>query len=407
MQPQPRVGVCGGLASEDVMAVVNPSGQACEGVGDGTKSCVEQALSSTAMDTIVVDAAGYFETRVRITAHHWGWSEFRLCTEGEGRGSDGKGVTQECFNDHVLSFDAADAATRYPESEMSSNSRPGCFWPSSGTACKQLKNPSDYATMEPSTQCDGSGAPQPGSTPVELTSPQGSCCFNGGSCGNPGDPDQNQRWVFPKPSAAQSAGSGGGTNVAGATAMNGEYIIRLKLPSDAIQACRSKVCTLQWLFMTGNSPSAYPEAFRNCADFTIVGGAPSPPASTTPAPPTEEPATPTPAPALPTAAPTSGGDPKCEAHGCDACLATNNVCYAQPKSWCDMYVSIGYVWCGSALLQTDVPLAAKRKLRMKKLRGTRSLQPGGDSEESAMLQLPFDDDGEEYEDDEEDVQDEL
>merc|ERR1712048_318080 len=29
-------------------------------------------------------------------------------------------------------------------------------------------------------------------------------------------------------------------------------------------------CTLQWLFMTGNSQSSYPEAFRNCADFKLV-----------------------------------------------------------------------------------------------------------------------------------------
>merc|ERR1711920_789567 len=33
---------------------------------------------------------------------------------------------------------------------------------------------------------------------------------------------------------------------------------------------RSNPCTLQWLYMTGNSPDSYPEAFRNCADFELV-----------------------------------------------------------------------------------------------------------------------------------------
>ena len=117
MMPAPHVGVCGGLTNAvgDVMAVVQPPADGCEHVGDGDRSCVEQALRSPIMSKLDVDEDGYFETRIRITAHHWGWSEFRLCTEGEGRGSDGKGVTQECFNKHVLACDVEDAARRYPK----------------------------------------------------------------------------------------------------------------------------------------------------------------------------------------------------------------------------------------------------------------------------------------------------
>merc|ERR1719356_1299832 len=76
-----------------------------------------------------------------ITAYHYGWVEFRLCPEG-GRGADGHGVTQECFNQHVLRFDVADAAARYTGSMDS----------------KGAQDPSDYVGTQPSSRCDGPGA---------------------------------------------------------------------------------------------------------------------------------------------------------------------------------------------------------------------------------------------------------
>ena len=76
-----------------------------------------------------------------ITAYHYGWVEFRLCPEG-GRGADGHGVTQECFNQHVLRFDVADAAARYIGSMDS----------------KGAQDPSDYVGTKPSSRCDGPGA---------------------------------------------------------------------------------------------------------------------------------------------------------------------------------------------------------------------------------------------------------
>merc|ERR1719502_1481712 len=53
---------------------------------------------------------------------------------------------------------------------------------------------------------------------------------------------------------------------------------------------------------------------------------------------------PTPASPTPTPTPTSGGG---TCGSCGACLATNDVCYDQEKSWCDQYAGIGYIWCGS------------------------------------------------------------
>jgi len=75
---------------------------------------------------------------------------------------------------------------------------------------------------------------------------------------------------MPRVDAAEAAAGGGPSDVPGAEPMNGVYTVKLKLPSIALTICETKVCTLQWLYVTGNSPAGYPEAFRNCADFKIV-----------------------------------------------------------------------------------------------------------------------------------------
>jgi hypothetical protein len=75
---------------------------------------------------------------------------------------------------------------------------------------------------------------------------------------------------MPRVDAAEEATGGSPSNVPGAEPMNGIYTVKLKLPSVALRICETKVCTLQWLYVTGNSPAGYPEAFRNCADFKIV-----------------------------------------------------------------------------------------------------------------------------------------
>jgi len=158
-----------------------------------------------------------------------------------------------------------------------------------------------------------------------------------------------------------------------------EYTYRIYLPT-GLTCTQEDPCTLQWLFMTGNSQDSYPEAFRNCADFKLATGSSGPvstpaptPSTVTPAPtmapepepepePTSTPApssTPTPAPTAVTPAPTSPATPAAPSpssgctdvrgESCSACLASNNVCYAQPKSWCDAFQ---YTWCGAALIQT-------------------------------------------------------
>ena len=266
VQPEPRLGVCGDLADQLVMT--DPALKGCSG-----QSCVEQALSMQ-LDTIVVDEAdNSFEVSMKITAYHYGWAEFRLCPEG-GRGADGQGVTQECFNQHVLRFDVADAVARY-----------------TGMDSKGAQDPSDYVGIKTSARCDGPGAELKLEAP-EMWSPPGTCCFDGGDCGSSSARDQDVRFVLP----ASSAGP--------------DYTLRLYLP-DGVTCSQAAPCTLQWTYMTGNTEDGYPEVFRNCADFSLGQGgsatsAPTTQPATTAAP-TTQPATtaaPTTQPAT-TAAPTT------------------------------------------------------------------------------------------------------
>merc|ERR1711959_218891 len=81
---------------------------------------------------------------------------------------------------------------------------------------------------------------------------------------------------------------------------------RVYLP-EGVTCTQDEPCTLQWLFMTGNSQDSYPEAFRNCADFKIANSnsgsvsTPSPTVEPQPEPEPEPEPEPT---SLPTPAPT-------------------------------------------------------------------------------------------------------
>merc|ERR1712048_764127 len=322
------------------MGFTNPDNTDCNG-----ESCVDAALAKP-FDTVEVKSEdNSIEVSMMITAHHWGWSEFRLCRTG-GRGENGKGVTQGCFNQDVLRFDVADAAQKYR-----------------GQMAASVEDPSDYIGTSAATRCDGPGAEIKLEAP-QIWSPPGSCCHQGGDCGNSNtSKTQNVRFVFPRDAAGP------------------EYRYRIYLPA-SLTCTQDDPCTLQWLFMTGNSQDSYPEAFRNCADFKLAASgsgaessAPTPSAATlapsaSPEPEPEPEPEPTAAPTSarttsPTPAPTPKGNPlptpapsptwvpngRCvdvTGSSCNACLASNNVCYTQPKSWCDTFQ---YTWCGASLMQ--------------------------------------------------------
>merc|ERR1711964_157315 len=135
-----------------------------------------------------------------------------------------------------------------------------------------------YKATSPDVRCDGPDQQIDVDGKLnhsELWSPMGSCCWNGGDCKDSStNPKQNIRWVFPTIDAAKKT-KGPGTHKSGGQAMHGEYTVRIQLPSEVRSKCTQEKgpCTIQWLFMTGNSPDSYPEAFRNCADFTIKDSA--------------------------------------------------------------------------------------------------------------------------------------
>jgi hypothetical protein len=398
IKPAPQVGVCGDLYWRNAFST-NFSSDACKDLPGEGSSCIEKALNQPFSELTLDPTDNSIEVETTITAHHYGWSEFRLCRQG-GRGKDGLGVTQECFNQDVLKFDVAHARELYGGDAM----KPGVAAWSEYTP----KDPSDYVGTHPSVRCDGPGADVVTGQKLqhpEIWAPEGSCCNKGGDCGAADVENQDTRWVFPSPSAATDS----------------KYKVKVFLPA-GLTCTQENPCTMQWLFMTGNSPNSYPEAFRNCADFKLATStpgateastsaapassssasatvepeptpqpepepepettaapttaAPTTPAPTTAAPTTAAPTTPAPTTAAPTTAAPSTAAPTTDApstdgascidvfsNPCGGCLATNNVCYAESKAWCDQWAS--YTWCGASLGQAQAP--------GRKLRGSRRL----------------------------------
>merc|ERR1711988_1967654 len=239
-------------------------------------------------------------------------------------------------------FDAEDARQRY-----------------AGQMNTGVEDPSDYIGTEASVRCDGPDADLKLEAP-QIWSPPGSCCYAGGDCGDSNSSKvQNKRFVVPKVAAGP------------------EYKVRVRLPA-GLSCSQEAPCTLQWTYMTGNSVDSYPEVFRNCADFKLgssdtVAPAPTPvPTESelepqpepepepTPAPTPAATAAPTPAPTAaptPSPAPASGSCVDVQGTQCSHCMASNNVCYAQPKAWCDTF---SYHWCGSTSLLQQAASPAPR-----------------------------------------------
>jgi len=288
-------------------------------------------------------------------------SEFRLCRAG-GLGAGGNGVTQECFNQDVLEFDADDARARY-----------------AGQMAPGVADPSDYIGSSQTVRCDGPGAELKLEAP-QIWSPPGSCCYAGGDCGNSNTSStQNIRFMLP----------GGGALV------DGKYTLRVRLPS-GLSCTQDAPCTLQWTYMTGNSGDSYPEVFRNCADFKLdsnTAGAPrrrrsyvqpatSPPTPAgTPTPATASPATHAPATLAPatsapaTSAPASSGGGGGAGHKCSDSTCTENwgAWASASQSNCE---SSGGTWCPISLAQTEVgKVKPHRSLRT---RGSSMLSDGAE-----------------------------
>jgi chitinase len=162
------------------------------------------------------------DIEVDVTAHHWGWFEFRLCVPKDGGKDRNQPITQDCLNKHVLKFDR-----KYTENSYAGKMKAGLQSPADF-----IGNPNDYVWEH--SKCKWH------------KSPKGSCCNGGGKC----SPDEanEHRWVLPDPTKAST-----------------KYKMRYLLPPGV----HCERCVLQFYYQTGNSPDNYPEGFWNCADIAI------------------------------------------------------------------------------------------------------------------------------------------
>ena len=246
------------------------------------------------------------EITVRLTAHHYGWFEMRLCKPA----TEDTPVTQECFNQNVLEMDV-DATTADFEAQ------------SVYTMDSGLSSPADYNGGSNNYRHENTKCPniQNALYGSNGKGPSGSCC-NGGTAPGSSCTFQN-RWVIPQPA---------GSNL---------YVTKWRLPADLTCAR----CTLQWFYQTGNSPGGYPEGFWNCADIEIYSndGTSSPTVDNTEAPTTSQ----TPAPTTATAAPSSS-ESEVSCGDCSGCLWIEpNACYGDwDRETCERYD--GYFYCDSS-----------------------------------------------------------
>jgi len=224
---------------------------------------------------------GDIEIEIKITAHHYGWFEFRLCDH-----KTSALTTQACLNEHVLRFDRE--AMKHADNLPMRND-----WN------EKPADVTDYVGLSAHNRCSGPGVlerfawniSEGGQVPEGLCTtcfPHGTCCdVSGGYVQNEddrnpdqwwgevgvardcGDPNTNdQRWVLP--------------------ASGSDYSMTYKLPSGVTCEPPEKPCTLQWLYITGNSQDAYPEIFANCADIYIHAANGSTPTSPTTVPTTAQ-----------------------------------------------------------------------------------------------------------------------
>mmetsp|Transcript_19566 Transcript_19566/g.33936 ORF Transcript_19566/g.33936 Transcript_19566/m.33936 type:complete len:423 (+) Transcript_19566:115-1383(+) len=259
------------------------------------------------------------EIKVKITAHHWGWFEFRLCVPDDGGVDRTQPITQACLNKHVLKFNRT-----YTMNSYTSNMESG------------VSSPADYVGPGSSNyRFEHSKCPY-----LPDGGLRGSCCRSGGSCSDPSE--NEERWVLPKP-------------------QDEPFVMRFKVP-EGIECER---CVLQWFYETGNSPDSYPEGFWNCADIQVIGsGQTSAPTLPTPAPtngvPVVTPTTSTPATtaaptALTTPSPTKSGEQTCHGTGVGNPPVTDEWC--QNAGCAQAYIDAGYCYLSNAPSQTSAPTA--------------------------------------------------
>lgn len=246
------------------------------------------------------------EVKVKLTAYHAGWLEFRLCKPTDQAVDTKTPITQECLNQNVLKIHSST--------------------PEYANIIQYQKVGAAFRCKNPAGKIDST------STTPNTDWPKGSCCNGGGDCSNP--MNNVDRYCVEFASTKPS------------------YTIILQVPSTV--TCDR--CVLQMLYQTGNSIDNFPETFYNCADIKIL------PSGTTGQ--TTGCAAYTPVAGggssgggggggIPTPAPIAGSSEGCRSV-CDfAGISTGGcyrldvgACYPWAKTTCDIYSD--YVWCDQA-----------------------------------------------------------
>jgi len=349
------------------------------------------------------------EFKLKLTAHHMGFFEFELC-------DDAGQLSEECFTRHRLlkegcecscpdssnSCSACDACRRWWKPLMSSEAS---SWVArdyqgpvlDGQYLDEVEFTMKYVVPAGVATPNGvirwhymttNSCTSHSSAPEEFWNCADVAITDGGSTGGAVSFD-NSALASMQPQDLRTAIDGGeleGVYSACPKDASGG-LLGVGGPDDYLGSCgaSNEYCVRT----NGEGGSAEPEPEPEPETSTEPATqSPSTTESPTPAPTPAETASPTPAPtpavtASPTPAPTptvtvpSGGCAGAFGGPCSSgCLATNNVCYAVDKAWCDARASLHYVWCespalvgarrlrarrhtflGTALLQTTSPLS--------------------------------------------------
>ena len=337
------------------------------------------------------------EFKLKITAHHMGFFEFELC-------DDAGQLSEECFARHRLlkegcecscpdgsnSCAACDACRRWWKPLMSSEAK---SWVArdyegpvlDGQYLDEVEFTMKYVVPAGVATSNGvirwhymttNSCTSHSSAPEEFWNCADVAIADGGSTGGAVSFD-NGALVSQQPQDLRPAINGGeleGVYSACPKGATGE-LLGVGGPDDYLDLCGS---SNQYCVRTdgeGSSVEPEPEPEPETSPEPATQS-PSPTAPPTPAPTPAATAFPGPAP-TPAATAPSGGCAGAFGGPCSTgCLATNNVCYAVDKAWCDARAGLNYIWCeppalvgarraqarkhaflGTALLQTASPLS--------------------------------------------------
>jgi len=321
------------------------------------------------------------EFKVSVTAHHMGFFEFELC-------DDAGALSEQCFARHRLLKEdcqcscqdgtnncaACDACRRWWKPLMESEAKSwvardyeGLVLP--GHYLDEVEFTVRYAIPEGISTSQGvirwhylttNSCTSKSSSPEEFWNCADVAISNVGASTGVASAIDNALLESMQPEDLRSEiDSGTLTGVYSACPLDSTgNLLGHGTPEDYLGACgdSNQLCV-------STHGAALPSPTPTLSPQPAVTSAPSPAPTAAPtAAPSQAPTTP-----APTGSPSGeAGNAACQdAFGgpCSGCLATNNVCYDEPKSWCDGWAA--YVWCGTPALSQSGKAKVRRHAGLK------------------------------------------